>query len=119
MDLLIDIANDIYPLHSDDRFHCVLSHSLTASSSSAVEEGFYDPELISQQSRSHYSGGSNLADKFDYVMYGKIYKAEEAGTTKVAVYVSFGGLLMVLEGDPRHWRDIKVGSSIYILLKKI
>lgn len=81
----------------------------------------------------------NLADRFEYVMHGKIYKAENmtstvgsdgpsSGTTtsssvspsyKVAIFVSFGGLLMRLMGDPRHWRDLKLGDSIYILIRKI
>lgn len=36
-----------------------------------------------------------------------------------AVYVSFGGLLMRLEADPRHFLDITLGSNIYLLMRKI
>ena len=125
MNLLLDIANEIYPLKADERFHCVLSHSLQPSSTvlsttakaasshagaAPVEEGFYDPDCFDQES---------LADRFDYVMYGKIYKAEETPMSKIAIYTSFGGLLMRLEGDPRHWNNLKVGASVYILMKKI
>ncbi len=148
MDLTLDIANELYPLRADDRFHCVLSAHLTlggpnysssnssrggvggatslsgttttgststtpaATGSALEEEATYDP--------AKFSGDiPNLADRFDYVMHGRIYKAEEATLTKVALYISFGGLLMRLEGDPRHWRDLKVGNSVYILMKKI
>jgi DNA-directed RNA polymerases I, II, and III subunit RPABC3 len=135
MDLLLDVAIEIYAMKSGERFHCVLAHSLLpagASLGSSTEEGFYTADLVtrinagrttlktSSSSSSSSSGNtSNLADSFDYVMYGKIYKAEEAPNAKVAVYISYGGLLMRLEGDPRHWRDLKVGSFIYLLIKRI
>lgn len=127
MDLLLDIASEVYPLRKEDRFHCVLTPTLllsgasagaassavgSASSAGLAEEGFYDPEALAP-------GAGSLADKFDYVMYGKIYKAEEATASKVAIYISFGGLLMKLEGDPRHWHGLQVGASIYILIKRL
>ncbi|KAL6342354.1 hypothetical protein AAG906_009027 [Vitis piasezkii] len=45
----------------------------------------------------------SLADKFDYVMYGIIYKVSNEGSgpdVKGVIYASFGGLLMILKGDP-------------------
>lgn len=125
MDLSLDVASEIYSLRSGERFHCVLSPTLSASSSTSsssnsasLEEGYYDPEMsLPPSNRTRL--GANLADKFDYVMHGKVYKAEEAGTNKVGVYMSFGGLLMRLQGDPRHWRSLTVGSSLYILIKKM
>ena len=36
-----------------------------------------------------------------------------------AVYASYGGLLMSLEGDPRHLSELLVGNNIYLLLKKL
>lgn len=38
-------------------------------------------------------------DKYEYVMYGKLYKYGDervGGALKVDVYISFGGLLMLL-----------------------
>jgi RNA polymerase Rpb8 len=37
----------------------------------------------------------------------------------MSVYISYGGLLMRLTGDPRHWRDLNVGDSVYLLLRKL
>lgn len=116
VDMLLDIASDIYPLRKEERFHCVLSPTLqpmsTSKGGSALasyrEELQYDPS----------KGTGPLADKFDYVMYGKVFKAEDTPGTRMAVYVSFGGLLMRIEGEPRHWHDLSVGSFLYILLKK-
>jgi len=59
----------------------------------------------------------DLSDDFEYVMYGKVYKYDEEKRSKVAVYVSFGGLLMALEGDFRHVQNIHVGQNVYMLIK--
>jgi hypothetical protein len=43
---------------------------------------------------------ATLADKYEYVMYGKLYKYQEdttSGQLRVEVYISFGGLLMLLK----------------------
>lgn len=36
-----------------------------------------------------------------------------------AVYVSYGGLLMRLEADPRLFQDITIGSNLYLLMRKL
>lgn len=36
-----------------------------------------------------------------------------------AVYVSYGGLLMRLEADPRLFQDVTIGSNIYLLIRKL
>lgn len=41
---------------------------------------------------------TTLADRYDYVMYGKVYKVDEE-RDKYVVYASYGGLLMMLRGD--------------------
>ena len=52
-------------------------------------------------------------------MYGKLYKWSQAEPKKpVEVYVSFGGLLMRLRGDPNHLSKLQVDSRIYLLLRK-
>ena len=35
------------------------------------------------------------------------------------VYVSFGGLLMRLRGDPRHLQKLQLDSRVYLLMRKI
>ena len=47
---------------------------------------------------------STRADSFEYVMHGKIYRIEgdeidKDGSGRLAAYVSYGGLLMRLQGD--------------------
>lgn len=54
-----------------------------------------------------------LADRFEYVMYGRVYKLEEEEKDKLAVYVSYGGLLMCLRGDAR---NLQVRPFMLLLL---
>lgn len=62
--------------------------------------------------------GSNLGERYEYVMHGRVYKFEPTDK-KMALYVSFGGLLMEMKGDPRHLSNFKLGSNIYLLIKKL
>lgn len=35
-----------------------------------------------------------------------------------SVYISYGGLLMCLEGDFRHLQNISLGENLYLLMRK-
>jgi DNA-directed RNA polymerase I, II, and III subunit RPABC3 len=65
-----------------------------------------------------------LLDAYEYVMYGLVYKYQsetankEAGV-KVSVFVSFGGLLMKLTGDPAKLNVLEVDSKVYLLMRKV
>ena len=76
MDLILDVATDIYPMKAEDRFHCVLSSTLSTSTATPSSLSTNGPS-----SNVLSGGGTSLADRFDYVMHGKIYKAEEAQRT--------------------------------------
>ena len=39
--------------------------------------------------------------------------------TKVKVYISFGGLLMLLTGDLHKLKDLEVDSTVYLLIRKV
>jgi DNA-directed RNA polymerase I, II, and III subunit RPABC3 len=67
-------------------------------------------------------------DEYDYVMYGLTYKAapEEAkgrerhgGAPRVTVFISFGGLLLKLSGDPAKLAVLEVDSKVYLLLRRM
>jgi DNA-directed RNA polymerases I, II, and III subunit RPABC3 len=66
MALLLDYASDIYCMRVGERYHLVLSASLTSVNAVGGMEGGVA------------AGSGSLADRFDYVMHGIIYKAEEA-----------------------------------------
>ena len=61
-------------------------------------------------------------DKYDYVMYGKIFKYKDntsAGHARVEVFISYGGLLMQLIGDPKKLEELEVDSPVYLLMRKV
>ena len=59
-----------------------------------------------------------LLDRYDYGMYGKVFQYDHEGGNMVAIYASFGGLLMCLRGEQRHLHMIHNDTRIYCLLRK-
>lgn len=107
LELVVDINTDVYPVKLNEKLSVAIATSLV--------EGVPDPGTFNPQP-------SPLLDSYDYAMYGKVYKwadeKEKATMPKVSVYVSFGGLLMMLKGDPRHLKDIKPDGNLYLLVRK-
>lgn len=67
-------------------------------------------------------GKVSLMDKYDYVMFGKVFKFRDqtiGGQVRVEVTASFGGLLMQLVGDPKKLESLEVDNSIYLLMRKV
>ncbi|KAK9895937.1 RNA polymerase I [Cystobasidium minutum MCA 4210] len=121
MDLTLDINTDLWPLVPNDTFSFVLANSLTTSDSSGdgmngVNEG--DGETAAPSWRLDTGKSMGLADEYEYVMYGKVYKFDGAAAERVTAYASFGGLLMALTGAYRHVSNITVGDNIYLLARK-
>lgn len=65
------------------------------------------------------AGADSHADDFEYVMYGKVFKHhQKPGDHQMSVFVSFGGLLMHLEGDETNLNKLALDSRIYLLMRK-
>ncbi|KAJ1994487.1 DNA-directed RNA polymerases I, II, and III subunit RPABC3 [Dimargaris cristalligena] len=134
MELILDYNIELYPLEIGTKFSLVLASSLsldgaadaaTASSASAAGNGGGGPNggsgrgpSVKQDTWRPNQTERTLADDYEYVMYGKVYRYDDASGTKVAVFVSFGGLLMKLEGEFRHLQNIIVGEHVYLLMRK-
>ena len=58
-------------------------------------------------------------------MHGKIYRIEGEDYTaaepsgRLAAYVSYGGLLMRLQGDANNLHGFEVDQYVYLLMKKL
>merc|ERR1712179_238933 len=69
--------------------------------------------------------GTSRADQFEYVMHGKIYRIEGDGdfnsesSGRLSAYVSYGGLLMRLEGDANNLHGFEVDHYVYLLMKRL
>ena len=56
-------------------------------------------------------------------MHGKIYRIEgdegNEPSGRLAAYVSYGGLLMKLQGDANNLHLFEVDQHVYLLMKKL
>eukprot|EP00039_Didymoeca_costata_P003295 m.66675 g.66675 ORF g.66675 m.66675 type:complete len:134 (+) comp11823_c0_seq1:343-744(+) len=94
-ELLLDINVTLFPIEEGDDFELSLVNSLTDDDGADVSEGY------------------------SYVMHGKIYRSEPVEGKFLAIYVSFGGLLMRIRGSAKELSSLHVDDYIYIMLKKI
>ncbi|OAY68524.1 DNA-directed RNA polymerases II, IV and V subunit 8B-like [Ananas comosus] len=110
MFMQLDINTEIYPMHVGDKFTMVLAPTLNL-------DGTPDSGYFVQGNR------KSLADKFEYVMHGKLYKISEDSSSgknaKVEIYASFGGLLMMLKGDPSNAANFELDQRIFLLIRKV
>ncbi|KAL6915902.1 hypothetical protein ACHAPO_005357 [Fusarium lateritium] len=107
----LDINIELFPCVRGDSLHVVLTTTLALDGSKEEEKGWRDVG----------KGGdapATIADLYDYVCHGKIYKFEETfdGNT-INAYVSFGGLLMSLQGPVKKLTPLRV-DDVYLLVKK-
>ncbi|XP_074339156.1 DNA-directed RNA polymerases II and V subunit 8A-like [Apium graveolens] len=108
MYMQLDVNTDIYPLHEGDKFMMVLASTLNLDGT--PDTGYFTP-----------GGRKSLADEFEYVMNGKLYRISEEGSganLKADIYVSFGGLLMMLKGDPSIAAKFELDQRLFILMRK-
>ncbi|KAF6734353.1 DNA-directed RNA polymerases I, II, and III subunit RPABC3 [Oryzias melastigma] len=110
MDLILDVNTQIYPVDLGDKFRLVIASTLYEDGTQMMESTI--PRMIDHPAQ------------FDYVMYGKVYKIEgdETSTeaaTRLSAYVSYGGLLMRLQGDANNLHGFEVDSRVYLLMKKL
>ncbi|XP_057766408.1 DNA-directed RNA polymerases II and V subunit 8A-like isoform X2 [Salvia miltiorrhiza] len=103
----LDVHTELYPMLPNEKYRMLISNTLNMDGSVQGEP-------------------KSLADKFEYVMHGLLYKMAEAeGKTdgndnvKVEVYISFGGLQLMLKGDPLKMHKFRVDQKLFLLLRKI
>lgn len=104
MQLLLDVNTELYPINVGEKFRMALAPSLNVSGT-AVK-----------------GAAKSLADKFEYVMHGLLYKISEDESSgpdvKVMIYVSFGGLQLMLKGNPSYMGKFKVDQRLFLLMRK-
>jgi len=104
--LTLDVNHELYPLTSGETVTMVLATTLNLDGTKD-ERGWREKK-----------GESTLADMYDYVCYGKVYRFEEGEEGRsIKCYVSFGGLLMCLDGPHKKLSPLRI-DHVYMLLKK-
>jgi len=106
-ELSLDVNVDIYPMKVNTSYSIALATALTDDGMTTT--GIYSQEEFEQPS---------LMDKYEYVMYGKVFKIEEKSGKNLVISASFGGLLMMLKGEISILGNIPYDSRVYILLKQ-
>jgi len=114
MDLILDVNTWIYPMDLADKFRMVIATTMR-------EDGVRDDEHWDPS-----DDGPSRADSFEYVMYGKVYRIEgdEVGpdteqASRLGAYISFGGLLMRIQGDANNLHGFEMDSHVYLFMKKL
>ncbi|ODQ67003.1 RNA polymerase subunit ABC14.5 [Nadsonia fulvescens var. elongata DSM 6958] len=110
--LTLDVNSELFPVAKNDSVTVVVAKSL-----SLGQDDDGNGSSTSGSWRETRAGEKSLADDYDYVTYGTVYKFEESGNDKVSVYVSFGGLLMCLEGNYRKLSNLKQ-ENVYLLIRR-
>jgi DNA-directed RNA polymerase I, II, and III subunit RPABC3 len=108
MKLSLDINTDIYPMWKSDKFSMALASTLYLDGT--PDDGMYNPSLSQMD--------NTLLEKYDYVMYGKVFQLESVEGSRLSVTASFGGLLMELQGDSRNLSGINLDQSLYLLIRR-
>ncbi|KAJ9494631.1 DNA-directed RNA polymerases I, II, and III subunit RPABC3 [Exophiala xenobiotica] len=105
--LTLDVNTELYPINVDERMTVALALSLNLDGSKDDGKGW----------REIGRGEQTLADEFDYVCHGKIYRFEEGEGDNIKVYVSFGGLLLYMDGPYALLNALRI-DYVYLLIKK-
>lgn len=113
--LTLDINSDLFPITNGEQITVSIANSLDINSSS--KDNNNKENTTSKSWRPPLPGDRSLADDFDYVMYGTAYRFEEVSKDIIAVYYSFGGLLMRLEGNYRNLNSLKQENA-YLLIRR-
>lgn len=107
--MLLDVNVELYPMRQGERFSVALSKTISLDGQvGPMDDGLWHP-----------NPGPTLADQYEYVMWGKAFKMEEAKDGQLALLVSFGGLLMRLESEARHLQNLSLGTNLYLLVRRV
>ncbi|KAL4753697.1 hypothetical protein BDW72DRAFT_168413 [Aspergillus terricola var. indicus] len=106
----LDINSELYPCTTGESLSMALASTLSLDGKDdGAKTGWREVGM----------GEQTLANDYDYVCHGKVYRFEEASDSpgNMAAFVSFGGLLLYLEGPYKKLAPLRI-DYVYLLLKK-
>ncbi|CAI7632741.1 RNA polymerase Rpb8 [Penicillium manginii] len=104
----LDVNSELYPCAVNETLSLALASTLSLDGKEDTRNSWRDVS----------NGEQTLANDYDYVCHGKVYRFEEGATKDtMAVFVSFGGLLLYLEGPYKKVAPLRI-DYVYLLLKK-
>ncbi|KAJ6360772.1 hypothetical protein OIU77_004734 [Salix suchowensis] len=108
----LDVNTDVYPMFVNDKF--------TMAFGPYAESGWDTGHRLLYSG--NLGGRKTLADKYEYVMHGKLYQIQEEGSrraTRTEMVITFGGLLMLLKGDPSYVSQFELDQRLFCLIRKL
>ncbi|KAK3379964.1 hypothetical protein B0T24DRAFT_176689 [Lasiosphaeria ovina] len=107
----LDVNKELFPTKVGDSVDIVIASTLNLDGTKEDDKGWRDD-------RKRDDDKASLADNYDYVCHGKVYKFEDGSDGQtITAYISFGGLLMKLEGPYKRLTPLRV-DYVYLLVKK-
>lgn len=106
-EIVIDVQGELYRLKTKEKISLAIAKTLNLQGKD--DKGEWDPN----------QNEPSLLDKYDYCMYGKVFKVDQIANNKVVLYVSHGGLLMKITGPKDAFLAIEQDAMIYTLLKRV
>ncbi|KAI9732359.1 MAG: DNA-directed RNA polymerases I, II, and III subunit RPABC3 [Cirrosporium novae-zelandiae] len=114
--LSLDVNTELYPCTSQESFSLVLASTLSLDGTKDAE-GEAAKAWRDVGKGTGMGGQATLADMYEYVCYGKIYRFDEGDGETIKVYVSFGGLLLQIQGPYKKLTPLRI-DHVYLLMKK-
>ncbi|KAJ9463745.1 DNA-directed RNA polymerases II and V subunit 8A [Diplonema papillatum] len=106
---IIDINTDIYPVEVSDQLTIALAKTLELDGTLSSDS--YDATVLTRPT---------LAERYDYVCHGTVYKVQASDKgDSVSYYISFGGLLMKLIGQIQKVGGIELNQKVYLLIRRL
>ncbi|KAF4302974.1 DNA-directed RNA polymerases I, II, and III subunit RPABC3 [Botryosphaeria dothidea] len=105
--MTLDVNSELYPIEVGETVQLLLASTLNLDGTKD-ERGWRELDSTTE---------TTLADMYDYVCHGKVYRFEEGDGDHIKVYVSFGGLLLFIDGPYKKLTPLRIDYT-YLLLKK-
>eukprot|EP00667_Euglena_gracilis_P023260 EG_transcript_26233 len=112
MDCTMDVNIDVYPVDCGMRLAMAWAKTIDLEGKPSPE--YFDKALCMGKKPS-------LMDKYEYVTCGRVYKVDAVPNQmqRIAVYVSYGGLLQKIVGEPHDLKDFEIDGIVYCLVRKL
>ncbi|KAM3141899.1 hypothetical protein pb186bvf_005985 [Paramecium bursaria] len=106
VDMELDVNVDIYPMEKGGEYRVSIVRSL---GDYQMDQGKYKPEFAQMKTE---------MDKFQYAMYGRVFKILKDQNKMISVFVSFGGLILKLSGKSEELDKFQDDHRVYLLMRK-
>ncbi|KAJ6379358.1 hypothetical protein OIU76_016061 [Salix suchowensis] len=129
--MLLDVHTEIYPIEEKSRYLVLLTETLNADGTLVGPHNAQNEQRllnalslfgIAPSSIQILISNHPKKTSFEYVTHGKLYKIDKEGSGadfKLEIYISFGGLQLLLRGDPKSLARFQLDKNYFMLMRKM